>query len=213
MEKILVLDLDQTLINTQDEEDLLTLNNILKDPRKLSIRKNLYVLKFLDKYHDQNGKKVKGKWENVIMWGTKRPYLKEFLKYSFDNFKYVIIWSAGASPYVKSIVKEIFKDMPQPPIIYTRSNQTDKTKPLEKMIREIPQLAEVASLKQILVIDDKKYTFENNPENGVLIPPYNPSLDNLDKEDDSLLKLIKWLETPEVKNSTDVRTLDKKNIF
>ena len=84
-------------------------------------------------------------------------------------------------------------------------------KPLEQMIREIPELKSIKSLSNTLAIDDKEYTIKDNPDNGILIPQYVPK--TIDEEDDALLKLMEWLKRPDVKNSTDVRNLDKKNIF
>lgn len=203
--KVLLLDLDETLIRLQNSS-VEEFNKIRKDPSNMDIRRNLFVLDFVDQDDD-------GNWERVQLWAIKRPHLDQFLRFAFDYFSLIIIWSAGVSRYVKSIVKELFKDYPQPPIIYTRSDQKDNSgnKPLEQMIQEIPEMKTIGSLKNILVVDDKKYTFEKNPENGIHIPVYKPK--DLRQEDTALLDLMDWLNTSTVQNATDVRKLDKKNIF
>ena len=62
-----------------------------------------------------------------------------------------------------------------------------------------------------------------NPDNGILIPPYHPGMYNvnqfptvedlINRSDNTLIKLMNWLKRPEISNCTDVKLLDKSQIF
>ena len=66
------------------------------------------------------------------------------------------------------------------------------------------------------MIDDRLYNFELNPDNGILIPPYEPKKSKaslIDDSDPTLKNLQKWFERSEVIEAEDIRTLDKSSIF
>ena len=66
------------------------------------------------------------------------------------------------------------------------------------------------------VLDDREDTFSLNEENGVQIDIFESDLsisDIASCQDNALLKFMLWLNTDEVKKSTDVRTLRKDKIF
>lgn len=212
--KIIVLDLDETLVHTMDSYESLIKLNILCDPGCYDIKKRTILLRTVDCVH----KKGTGVIEN--MWSIKRPYLEVFLRFCFEYFEYVIVWSAGVRRYVRAIVENIFKDIGIPHIVYSRekcdsNKNVSNYKPLNKLLKENRDYLKNMSLENTFVIDDRSSTFIENVENGILIPEYCPeaNTDEIRKEDTALLQLMKWFLTDEVKNCNDVRTLDKSSIF
>jgi TFIIF-interacting CTD phosphatase-like protein len=212
--KIIVLDLDETLVHTMDNYESLIKLNILCDPSCYDIKKRTILLRTVDCVY----KKGTGVIEN--MWSVKRPYLDVFLKFCFEYFDYVIVWSAGVRRYVRAIVENIFKDIGTPHIVYSRekcdSNENvSNYKPLNKLMEENRDYLKNMSLENTFVIDDRSSTFIKNVENGILIPEYCPeaNTDEIRKQDTALLELMKWFLKDEVKNCNDVRTLNKSSIF
>lgn len=212
-DKVVVLDLDLTLISTQDSMDSLKELNILADPQLLALRNRTYDISLEDLEKPGIG-------TNYYFWGVTRPHLKEFLLFCFSYFKIVIIWSAGQRPYVEAIVDKIFQDLPKPHFIFSHDDidigpGSRIEKPLNKIIRTNPVLMRLMSFQNTLAIDDNSTTFVNNPDNGILIPQYEPSLsiNALSRDDPTLLQLKYWLLQPEVINSKDVTMLNKSTIF
>lgn len=212
--KCIVLDLDLTLISTQDEVKSLKDLKILVDPRLISLRNRVYYLTIDDLEKPGIGTKYD-------FWGVTRPHIQEFLLFCFSYFKLVTVWSAGKRPYVEAIIDQIFKDLPKPHIVFSYDEIMIKSKdewlkPLTKMIESSPISRKYMSLSNTLALDDNFTTFHlTNPENGVLIPAYLPALsvDALSRDDHALLQFKHWLLLPEVVNSPDVRLLDKSKIF
>jgi len=203
--KNLVLDLDSTAIHTNNINDLF--ENIKIFHRDVHHR----VAKF-DIADDTNY------GINLELWTIYRPYLYEFLNFCSKYFNNVFIWSAGQHKYVH-IIKDLIYDKidKKPEIIYTYDDCILKgnniNKPLSKLFND-DRITNV-NFKNTIVIDDRYDTFSLNPHNGILIPAYEPKDINEIKNDKdvSLLQIMGWLSLPEVKNSTDVRNLDKTNIF
>lgn len=214
-DKCVVLDLDQTVIATQDTVSSLINLGIMSDPNLISLRNRTYHITIDDLEKPGVGTKCE-------FWGITRPHLHEFLLFSFSYFKIVAVWSAGKRQYVEAIVDYIFKDLPAPHIVFTHDDVTigprgagDIIKPLSKMIESNPVLRRNMSLQNTLAIDDNVMTFRNNPNNGVLIPAYEPALNinAFGRDDPTLLQLKYWLLQPEVVNARDVTVLDKSKIF
>lgn len=212
-EKCVVLDLDQTLIATQERIASLMELGILSNPELIPLRNRTYYLTIEDLGKPGIGTKYD-------FWGITRPHTLEFLIFCFSYFKIVAVWSAGQRPYVEAIVDYIFKDLPQPHVIFTHDDvvsgpQSHIVKPLIKMIESNDVLRRNMSLQNTLAIDDNSMTLYYNENNGVLIPAYDPKLNvnALGRDDPTLLQLKYWLLQPEVVNSTDVTVLDKSKIF
>lgn len=212
-DKCIVLDLDQTLIATQDSVDSLKQLGILSDPHLLPLRNRLYYITIEDLEKPGVGTKYN-------FWGVTRPHINEFLIFCFSYFKIVAVWSAGKRPYVEAIVDHIFKDLPKPHVILTHDDviigpQGHIGKPLTKMIESNPVLRRNMSLQNTFALDDNVMTFYYNHDNGILIPAYDPSLSTnaLGRDDPTLLQLKYWLLQPEVVNARDVTVLDKSKIF
>ena len=209
--KCVVLDLDQTLIATQDSMDSLKMLEILTNPKLISIRNRIY--------HIVINNKSKGITKKSEYWGVVRPHVTEFLVFCFSYFKVVAVWSAGERTYVDEIVSHIFKDMPKPHIVYAREdthiNKHNVLKSLDKLYNHNPIFKKYMNKYNTLAIDDNISTFSNNKCNGVIIPEYEPKLSflSISKDDPTLLQLIYWLLNPNVLQSEDVTKLDKSKIF
>lgn len=214
MPKTIVLDLDETLLHTFDNPVFIDQYKIYSDPRLFSI------------IHPPGGKDISYSmnFDGERLWGLLRPNIFTFLKFVIDNYD-VIIWSAGTDQYVNEIVKQIFLDsgMKTPKLIWGRSRceYSDKGKFMHKPIIKLNGFNSIeVDPKSTLIIDDKTYTFTENPNNGVLIPQYCPGGGNVptltqlfDRSDDALIKLMEWLQKKEVMDCKDVRDLDKSEIF
>jgi TFIIF-interacting CTD phosphatase-like protein len=223
----LILDLDETLVHSWENPSFLDNYAIYEDPQMYR------------KFHPVGSHQIAysmlldmpGGNTNKI-WGLHRPHLQEFLSFAGEYFDNVLVWSAGIGPYVDEIVKQLFLEsgLKSPKLVWSRNNCSNYQgyyhKPITDVINELsrrPFTTFKVDSKWTLVIDDKSHTFMQNPQNGVLIPPYHPGKnrpgstptkqDLLDRSDTALLQLKAWLERPEVRHAQDVRTLDKTNIF
>lgn len=212
-DKCIVLDLDQTLIATQDDTESLQHFGILSNPQLISLRNRVYYITIEDLEKPGVGTKYD-------FWGVTRPHIDEFLIFCFSYFKIVAIWSAGKRPYVEAIVDHIFRDLPKPHVVFTHDDiiigpKGHIGKPLTKLIESNPVLRRNMSLQNTLAIDDNSMTFYQNNDNGVLIPAYDPALNlnALARDDPTLLQLKLWFLQPEVVAAKDVTTLDKSKIF
>lgn len=211
--KCVVLDLDLTLVSTQESLESLKALNILSDPTLIPLRNRIYYL-VVEDYETPGG------GEKYEFWGVTRPHIYDFLIFCFSYFKIVAVWSAGKRKYVEAIVDHIFKDLPKPHVMFTSENVEMVSgnalgKPLIKMIESNDVLRRNMSLKNTFAVDDNSMTFSMNPGNGILIPAYDPasSIDALSRDDPTLLQLKYWLLQPEVVNAKDVTILDKSKIF
>ena len=215
----IILDIDETLVHTSDNYDFWKSLKIMSDPKKMDLRDRHYVL---------NIEHNRGTGEEKLMWGTKRPHLDEFINFCFKYFKVVIPWSAGIYEYVHPVTEEIFKNSQEPHAILTRLNCVGNMyrleKPFWKLIKDVPDLDKYIetdgtsgpdNVKNVLIIDDRRTSFSQNPNNGICIPAYEPTPtpEGLRKDDICLLQIMNWLMRPEVMNCKDVRILNKENIF
>lgn len=214
-DKCIYLDLDQTLLSTADEKyglDYLYKLKILSNPSLMYLRNRIYHVVVEDLEKPGYGSKYE-------MWGITRPHLHQFLIFCFSYFRLIIVYSAGKRQYVESIVDHIFKDLPYPHLVLSYD---DIKKKGEKVIKPLTAVIEGNDLTKKYVkptntlgLDDLQSTYSENKGNGILIPAYEPELNEgaLAEDDDSLLKLENWLMSPEVINCKDVRLLDKSKIF
>lgn len=211
----IVLDLDETLIHTFDSIDDIINLGIYKDPDFIPIRNRIYV------FNIDDAESKRGKGQHFKMGGILRDHYGEFLDFCFSYFKVVAIWTAGTKRYAEKIVRELTKDRCEPHVVYHREQwqspsetcDVSNTKDLEKIMKEFP---EQMSLTNTFLIDDKDYNFECNPDNGILIPGYDPECSKsvlLEHYDDNLMRLKKWFMKKDVIQSSDIRELDKTTIF
>jgi hypothetical protein len=209
----LVLDIDDTLVQTFDDIESLYKCPIMKNPKFYPIRKRVYILKF-----ESEGEEDEEEVEDELIWGVKRPHIDEFLDFASEYFRNVVIWSAGTYDYVHVIVKNIFKNYPTCPAkVFTRNDCTQSEeygyeKPLEKIYQAIPEM----NPYNTLLIDDRHEVFlRKDPNNGIIIPPFSPDIEDYNSltSDTSFLLLKDWFMTPQVMESNDIRKVNKQHIF
>lgn len=213
-DKCLILDLDQTCVNTFDDDDYITFKNlpIYTDARYLSIRPRLYSFSIPDP------EAKRGSGTMMDMAGVVRPHMRDFLLFAQSYFQVIAVWSAGIKDYVDKITNVIFMDQRRPVVVYSRNECVESNgkwvKPIEKM-GEDPRLGGLMTLDNTYIVDDRPHTFNPNPGNGILIPGYEPRAryELMNAEDLAWYQLKQWLLKPEVMNSKDIRQLDKTTIF
>lgn len=197
----IVLDVDETLVHTEEDMKSLVESDILSNP---NLSGDAYIISLED-----------GKME---MWGTKRPHLDEFLLFCFTYFDKVCVWSAGQTDYVHALVDVLFAGFRKPDIVFTfddcvQNEEGDWIKPLEKFYKH-PKAKGKIFPETTFIIDDRDYTFEQNAQNGVLIPAYCPkTMEDIQDEEDHLNRLKRWLMYPSSRFTKDIRSLNKSQIF
>jgi len=197
----IILDIDETLVHTEEEMESLEEMDIVSNPE---LNSEIYMLSL------DNGA--------TEMWGTKRPHLDDFLLFCFTYFDQVCVWSAGQKDYVHAIVDILFAPFRKPDIVFTfddciQNKDENWIKPLDKFYKHSSAKGKIHS-HSTFIIDDRDYTFERNEQNGILIPPYSPtSFEEIQQEEDHLLRLRNWLLHPETRFSQDIRLLGKEHIF
>lgn len=218
VKKTCILDLDETLVHSWSNPDNLNELGIY------SMRERF------ETFHPFCGEQLAYSFSLIdgIFWGMYRPHLKEFFQFCDGYFDNVFIWSAGIQEYVEGVCHCIFRDfdITHPRAIWSRIHCNKEKgiyhKPIIKLInhsKERDYDPYSIDMSQTIIVDDKEYTFMENPNNGVLIPPYNPELHDYkellkyNSQDTALLKLKAWLSSPTVRECSDIRTLDKKGIF
>lgn len=139
-----------------------------------------------------------------------RPYLREFLKFCFDTFDHVGIWTAATNEWCyhafDTIFDSILIDLDETfAFVYTRDNckkvideSGDKyyTKPLCALNDHAD--GPFYDVGSTLIIDDSILTFMYNTKNCILIPEFNARRvtrsGNHNSSDDVLLRLIQHIE-------------------
>jgi len=166
-----VLDLDQTLISSEDTNDY--------DKEKTK--------KF--KSHDMDG----------TYMVFERPHLQEFLDYLFSNFK-VSVWTAASKDYAMFIIKEVIqngrKDRELEWVFFSyhcdiSKKLTGKTKNLKILETEfkLPNY----SFEKTLILDDYDEVYKTQPDNCILVEAFEYSDENSPK-DNHLKKVQKQLK-------------------
>lgn len=214
-DKTLILDIDQTLLCTYDNEEAFKDLKIMKDKTCLDIKERTYTFKLFDL--DGN----KGKGVAIELWGVYRPGLKQFLRFCFAYFLHVVIWSAGQYDYVHAICAKMFVGLNQPKAILTQRDCENMNRRYTKPIVKVANILNV-DVSTIVILDDRVYTFNPNPDNGILIPEYNPEqkggntreskLSAIRDPDTAFNQFQTWLLKPEIAGCSDMRYITK-NIF
>lgn len=210
----IVLDIDATLLHTQDNAFDFEKLKIYSNPLRFTIRHKMYHMNLVDVTNEP------GTGNITCLSGVYRPYLKEFLDFCFEYFNNVIIWSAGKRKYVEECCRLMFP-IDKPAIIYSWDDcdyREDGSlfKPLSKLWNDENLKHLNITEKNTFHIDDRDDVYSLNKENGIKIPEFECDIDIkkiINHEDDELLKLMLWFSQQKVKNSKDVRKLDKKKIF
>jgi len=174
---LLILDLDNTLISAVNKAYLTNVPNYPSDFRAMD-----------GMYH-------------VNM----RPNLHIFLEYAFNNWR-VAIWTVAHLDYAEEILIKCGIDINKFEFIKVNEDCTEGSgEGFRKIhIKDMTKLDE--DLSRVILVDDKKSSSLNLPDNVIEIYPY---ISASQKDDDKLLKLIDLLS--EMKKSSDFRTFDKTN--
>lgn len=106
----------------------------------------------------------------------KRPYVDNFIKWCFENFSGVIVWSAGDKNYVEGIVKHLFRTPYKPMMVLTRINC--KTKYYHKDVAILDDKLKLFSINlntsNIFFVDDIPHRIKNLTQKNIIpIKPYN----------------------------------------
>lgn len=214
--KALVLDIDETLIHTFCNGNILKEYGILTKPEL----RPLYDRFFFFEMEDVDGNTGNGL--NQMYFSLRRPGLERFLTFAFSYFSIVNMYSAAMDDYVTTVVRHIFRNLPELNLVWGRSKCVETepnffTKPLDLMYKADARMRP----ENTLILDDNTNAFITcNPYNGVLIPKYLQegggrviTLQDMLADDIAFLQFEQWLLSDHVMSSTDVRTLDKNTIF
>ena len=196
----LILDLDDTLINTLQfnfsNHQTTELDFINKSTIGIINLPNYLTLVFL------------------------RPCLKNFLDFCFTHFN-VGFWTAGSSLYCREVLKLLLTDdqYNKTSIILAKENacyinlKNNKifycemgmkvNKKLDILWNDVI-LGEIFKLENTLIVDDNPNILTNNPLNSINISPYSRK----DLDDKVLCQLSNWLYV--CKDFEDVRKLNKE---
>jgi RNA polymerase II subunit A small phosphatase-like protein len=194
MKGLLLLDLDETLIHSEEF------------PRTQPSEKDFDF-------------RIGFKGEDYWYMTKKRPFLDEFIKFSFENFD-VGVWTASTDDYATIVLENIGIDKNLLKCFYTRENcgmrldyETNSyygVKNLQKLKKRAwskpytTKVSQMRELDRILIVDDIAETAVNNRSNLILIKPFY-----FDNNDTELLKLISYLQ--KIKDEPNYRTIDKRN--
>jgi RNA polymerase II subunit A small phosphatase-like protein len=180
MKSLIILDLDETLIHTES------------------------VPKEYEGQYDFDFK-FKGIGQSLY-YTKKRPYLKQFLDYIFENFD-VAVWTAAGVDYAKEVLNGLEINEEKLKFFYTKDNCTIKLNYDYSDYYGIKNLNKLKKrgidLDRVLIIDDKVETAINNYGNLIHIKPFTD-----DKNDTELLKLISYLE--KIKDESNYRRIEKR---
>jgi hypothetical protein len=199
MSQFIVLDLDECLVRVFTNKVNWNLYDTLQKPEHLSKKLDVFKIK------DDHGE----------YWGLKRPHLTQFLKFCFNRFKFVCVWSAGAVDYVEAVVAHIFRDTQKPHLVLTRAHiiyelDQNYAKPLEIFFSHVKE----ANKTNTLLLDNQHLNSRYDPHNILHIPEFAPrqTITSIYKDDVQLLNLIHRLDNLKP-NVADVRDVAKQDIF
>lgn len=180
----IVLDLDETLINSRSDLDVYDSLHI-QDANPL-VRTRIFTFTIPNS-------------RRPIFWIVKRPYLDEFLDVCATHFDKVIVWSAADKEYVHKIVKNIFLGHHLPHLILTREDcPSHPSVKYHKPLRILTKLDPSISLERTVIVDDRSRNFVDNWDNRIHIPKYESpsSLKGIANDPDKhLLQLIKCIRS------------------
>lgn len=207
--RILILDLDSTLIHTDGDMAKYEKLHIFSDPKNFVLRDRTYTFKIVDVVD------IEGTGTITPMWGVFRPHMKEFLSFALKYFSEVRIWSAGKFKYVHAITDIIFRGLDKPKNIKTYRDCKITGNRIYKCLSDYVTDKSIEDLSNCLILDDRKDTFELNINNGIEIPIYEPdsTYSSIMGDDIALLQFMAWLSLPVVNNSSNLASLSKNDIF
>ena len=180
-DKLLILDVDETLIHTE------------------MLPKTFEVDYGADFTMDLN--------DDYLYHTFRRPYVIEFLRYAFDNFK-VGIFTTATYDYVEQIMLNLGYDIKDFFFVYDREYCNTKFNNMTRDRHWVKKLDRVRRsldfpIEKMLIVDDKPETAVENYGNLIAIKPFIQ-----DQNDIELLKLMSYLET--IKDAENFRNIEKR---
>ena len=117
----IVLDLDKNIIFTESSSvKELYRSGILEDSKFFPAQSRIY---YFDLASSRPAPKDKVQVEGVSsMWGSLRPFAREFLRFCFKRFKRVIVFTAGTADYAIPICDYLFRGIQKPYMIWSRGH-------------------------------------------------------------------------------------------
>lgn len=210
MRKDIILDMDETLLHTFSNLKSNDVLDLITDAQQ-DIADRVYAC------HVPDLDMRPGSGVNRFVAGISRPGFEDFMRFCYEHFTNVIVWSAGTNNYVNCVLEEVCADVGLPNLILTREDcvrvRDHYEKPIEVLSDICPSLG--ISLSTTLIVDDRKASFFSNPDNGVRITPFLPEPGESEKTlafrfDDALNRLSTWIER-EILPCTDVRKVEKQD--
>lgn len=204
--RVLVLDIDETLAHSYVNMQMY--NEIIQDPKKYNLVRDQIYHSII---YCESGEKI----ICFEFWGFFRPYLREMLQKASRHFEAIVIFTAGNRAYANQMTKLLFKGLPLPYAVFASEDLTRTPKGFHKSLTSlIPRLAPLKTdLSKMILVDDRIDNFEEEPANGVLIPPFDVSGpdDPRLREDNALLRLSEWFSSLEFASATDLRKIERPN--
>lgn len=143
--RYIVFDLDKTVIFTFERTSMETFakSRILGDSFFFPVQDSLYMLELeLDQdkgkhIHLEGGMRYNTTDSVEHMFGCVRPHAREFLKFCFQHFDAVIVWTAGIASYAIAICEALFKGMPKPHVIWSRGHCILQTSSMARISKDL----------------------------------------------------------------------------
>lgn len=183
-DKLLILDIDETLIHTE------------MLPKPLDKEYGCDFSMDLD--------------DNYIYYTFKRPHVEKFLNWALENWK-VAIFTTATADYVVEIMRNLSVDLSKFEFLYDRNycnTKYDFDGPHSGSRHWVKKLDRVRRsfdfpLEKMLIVDDKPETASENYGNLIQIKPFYS-----DQNDVELLKLMSYLE--KIKDAENFRDIEKR---
>lgn len=198
--KVLVMDLDLTVICTIGKADLGYDMQLSTDPDLLEPRERFYRITIpIDRNmcRISDGDPSQPEHLQVFLYdgvetqiGFIRPHAAHFLHECRKLFDYIVVQTAAVYAYGIAIVEFLFQDTQPPDVLFTRDdcvmyksrNEDGKMgRRFEKPLDLIAQMFGV-HVDQVLLIDDSEYSSPRFPVNTILIHEYSGEMFE-DRED------------------------------
>lgn len=191
--KILVLDLDETLIYATEDN-----NNVERElyDFKIEFPVEMYT-------------------KATVYYVYKRPYFDQFIKQVAIMYR-LVIWTAAEKEYAQPVIQQLFSTTNiKPEFIFHAYHCTRRYNNMNyemdtgdrcmtvKNLRKVKTKFKIP-LSRILIVDDMARNCVDNYGNAIIIPGYTGK-----SKDTALLDLITYLKY--LSNVPDVRTINKTN--